>query len=76
MYWEANEPHHAAHFHVRYARYRASYSIEPVAQLAGALPIRQQRLLEAWAELHQKELKENWQLVQQGRQPNKIEGLK
>ena len=52
MYWEANEPHHAAHFHVRYGKYQASYSIEPIVQLAGALPIRQQRLLEAWVELH------------------------
>jgi Domain of unknown function (DUF4160) len=75
MYWEADEPHQAAHFHVRYSDYRASYSIDPIIQLAGALPLRQQRLLEAWAELHKDELIENWQLVQQGQQPKKIKGL-
>ena len=49
--------------------------IAPIVQLAGALPLRQQRLVEAWAELHEEELKENWQLVQQGRSPRKIKGL-
>jgi hypothetical protein len=53
MYWEGGVPHQAAHFHVRYGGYHASYSIEPITQLVGALPLRQQRLLvEAWAELH------------------------
>jgi hypothetical protein len=55
--------------------YRAAYSIDPIAQLAGALPIRQQRLVEAWAELYQEQLKENWALIQQGRQPAPIKGL-
>ncbi len=75
MYWEADEPHQVPHFHVRYSGYRASYSIEPIIQLAGALPLRQQRLLEAWAELHKDELAENWQLVQQRQLPKKIKGL-
>lgn len=34
----------------------AVYGIEPVELLAGILPKRQQRLVEAWAELHQAEL--------------------
>ena len=75
IYWEVNTPHHLPHFHVRYADYRAVYGIAPVAQLAGALPRRQQRLIEAWAELHQQELHSNWELVQQGRSPSKIRGL-
>ena len=29
MYWEADAPHQAAHFHVRYGGYRASYGIAP-----------------------------------------------
>ncbi len=75
MYWEADAPHHAPHFHVRYNEYRASYSIEPIVQLAGALPRRQQRLVEAWAEIYQEQLKEDWQLVQKGKKPFKITGL-
>ncbi len=75
MYWESGGQHHTAHFHVRYEAYRASYGIEPVAQLAGALPIRQQRLVEAWAELHANELLENWDLLEQGKRPHKIKSL-
>ena len=75
MYWEGGAPHHTPHFHVRYNEYKASYSIDPIAQLAGALPTRQQRLVEAWAELYQQELMEDWKLLQQGRKPAKITGL-
>ena len=75
IYMEVNEPHQIPHFHVRYNDYRASYSIEPVAQLAGALPRRQQRLVEAWAELHQPELLDNWERIQQGQRSYPIRGL-
>ena len=75
MYWEAGDPHSVSHFHVRYGQYKAVYGIDPIVQLAGALPIRQQRLVEAWAELYQEPLKENWRLVEQGKMPFKIQGL-
>ena len=75
MYWEADAPHQTPHFHVRYNDYRASYGVDPVVQLAGALPRRQQRLVEAWAEIHQEELIQDWTLAQQGRMLFRIEGL-
>ena len=75
MYWEIDAPHHTPHFHVRYNEYQASYGIDPVVQIAGALPRRQQRLVEAWAEIYQEQLKKDWQLVQNGKQPLKITGL-
>jgi hypothetical protein len=75
MYLEADEPHQVPHFHVRYNEYQASYGIYPIAQLAGALPRRQQRLVEAWAELHQDELDENWRIMQSGGRPRRIVGL-
>ena len=75
IYMEVEEVHQIPHFHVRYGEYHASYSINPIAQLAGALPRRQQRLVEAWAEMHQIELADNWLLVQDGRTPKRIRGL-
>jgi uncharacterized protein YbcC (UPF0753/DUF2309 family) len=39
---------------------------------AGKLPRRQERFVEAWAELHQKELLENWERLQKGQPPVKI----
>jgi hypothetical protein len=35
--------------------------------IAGALPRTQRRLVEAWAELHQDELKADWERLQAGR---------
>jgi hypothetical protein len=67
MYFEAYTGHHTPHFHAYYQEYVAVYRIEPVELLAGALPKRQQRLVEAWAELHQTELLQDWDRLQTGR---------
>jgi hypothetical protein len=75
IYLEIDEAHQVPHFRVRYNEFQASYSIQPISQLAGALPRRQQRLVEAWAELHQGELIKNWQRVQIGQRPRRIRGL-
>jgi hypothetical protein len=40
------------------------------------LPHRQQRLVEAWAELHQGELLENWERLQSGQLPYRIAPLR
>lgn len=56
MYWEAGAPHHAPHFHAYYQDAVAVYNITPVELIAGSLPRRQQRLVEAWVELHGTEL--------------------
>ena len=53
MYAEAGAPHHAAHFHAYYQDNVAVFHIDPVELIAGGIPVRQKRLLEAWAELHQ-----------------------
>src|SRR5688572_3218422 len=56
MFAEPFAPHHRPHFHAYYQESVAVYSSDPVELLAGSLPLRQQRLVEAWAELHQMEL--------------------
>ena len=57
MFAEPNAPHHLPHFHVRYGEFRAAFGLEPIELLNGSLPKKQQRLVEAWAELHTEELK-------------------
>lgn len=47
-----------------------------VELIAGSLPKRQQRLVEAWAELHEAELVEDWQRLQGGQRPLPIEPLR
>ena len=75
MYWEANAPHHRPHFHAYYQDGVAIYGIDPVEVIAGSLPRRQQRLVEAWAELHQTELLADWARLQSGQRPLPIAPL-
>lgn len=63
MYFEPMG-HRVPHFHARFGNFRASFRLDPIEKLAGELPIRQRRLIEAWAELHQDELKANWNAIQ------------
>jgi len=52
MYAEAGGQHHRPQFHAYYQDEVAIYGIDTLEAVAGALPRRQQRLVEAWAELH------------------------
>jgi len=76
MYAEVGGPHHVPHFHAYYQNEVGIYSLDPIELIAGALPKRQHRLVEAWAELHQAELVSDWQLLQDGRKPTPIPPLK
>ena len=53
----------------------AAVGLEPIDVIAGGLPRRQRRLVEAWAELHQEELLANWQRLQAGQPPIPIAPL-
>ena len=76
MFAEVEERHNTPHFHAYYQEHAAVFGIETIGLLAGSLPIRQRRLVEAWAELHQSELLEDWNALQQGRAPVAIEPLR
>ena len=76
MFAEAGASHHVAHFHAYYQDDVAVFSIDPVELVAGSLPTRQRRLAEAWAELHQAELRADWDLLHAGRRPVPIEPLR
>jgi uncharacterized protein DUF4160 len=76
MFMEVGAPHHGPHFHAYYQEDVGIFSIEPIELIAGSLPKRQRRLVEAWAELHQAELAADWEQLQQGKSPQAIEPLK
>jgi hypothetical protein len=76
MFAEVGSPHHVAHFHAYYHDEIGIFSIDPVELIAGSLPRRQRRLVEAWAELHQTELRVDWQRLQEGQAPTAIEPLR
>jgi hypothetical protein len=75
MFAEPSQPHHTPHFHAYYQEHVAVFSVSPVALIAGSIPQCQQRLVEAWAELHQDELLADWNLLDQGRRPGRIAPL-
>src|SRR5437762_11629641 len=70
MFSEPSERHHMPHFHAYYGEHVAVFSISPVALIIGFIPQRQQRLVEAWAELHEEALLAAWHLLGQGRKPS------
>ena len=67
--------HAPPHFHVEYAEYKASVNIQTLEVIDGNLSRRAQELVLDWAELHQKELLEDWELCRQHMEPKKIEPL-
>lgn len=75
MYMEPNAPHHEPHFHAYYGEHVAIFALDPVGLIAGEIPRKQQRLVEAWAELHYDELRVDWELLQNGRKPSPIKPL-
>lgn len=75
MFAEPSAGHHESHFHAYYQEHAAVFTIRPVALIAGSLPQRQQRLVEARAELHQTELEADWQQLVNGRAAMPIKPL-
>lgn len=76
MFMEPGAPHHRPHFHAYYQDDMAIYSIDDIELIAGSLPRRQMRLVEAWAELHQRELRLDWERLQEGQTPVPIDPLR
>jgi len=76
MFDVAGTPHHRPHFLAYYQDGSAVFAIDPVECVGGTLPKTQQRLVEAWAEIHREELQRDWDLLQSGQPPFKIEPLR
>lgn len=75
LYLIDSQQHNPPHIHAKYAEFEASISIEDGEILAGKLPRKQLRLVQAWIELHRDELLANWELVISGEQPYRIAPL-
>ncbi len=75
MYLIDNQHHKLPHIHAKYAEFEASIGIEDGEILAGTLPRKQLRLVQAWIELHHDELIADWELAVGGEAPYKIAPL-
>ncbi|MEW5982813.1 MAG: DUF4160 domain-containing protein [Acidobacteriota bacterium] len=76
MFVEAGDPHHRPHFHAYYQDQAAVFALDTIECLGGELPQTQRRLVEAWAEIHRTELQTDWELLQSGKPPVKIDPLR
>ena len=75
LYLADNKNHHLPHIHAKYAEFEASISISDGEILAGEIPRKQLRLVQAWIELHRDELMADWELAVSGENPYKIAPL-
>jgi hypothetical protein len=76
MFVETGGQHHRPHFHAYYQESAAVFAVDTVECLGGGLPKAQERMVEAWAEIHRAELQQDWDLLQSGQPPLKIEPLR
>jgi hypothetical protein len=72
MYWAEHNP---PHFHAEYNEFSVEIEIETLTVKKGKLPARILGLVIEWAELHQKELLENWNTLQTTREYHRISPL-
>jgi len=75
MIYADNIQHNKPHFHVYYGEHEASVGIDGDL-LAGSLPVKQLRLVQAWTAIHEEELYRAWNLAVQNRPFEKIEPLR
>jgi hypothetical protein len=74
LFW--NEVHHSTpHFHAYYGECEASFDLQGEL-IAGGLPRRQLRLVQAWTELHAAELNADWELAANEQPLNPIDPLR
>lgn len=71
MYYDDHNP---PHFHAIYQDKRAEMTFDGEI-IKGDLPKKQLRLVQAWATIHEEDLKTNWELLKNAAQPEKIEPL-
>lgn len=75
MMYEDTGCHNMPHIHVRYSGRKASIAIESGDVLAGDLPPKQLKLVQAWIEIHKDELYADWDLAIAGEQLFRIAPL-
>jgi hypothetical protein len=72
MYFEDHNP---PHFHAEYGEHEVLIEIESLQVYAGSLPRKGLGLVLDWAELHQQELRDNWNRLRKGEPVARINPL-
>lgn len=75
MYFRDNKQHNLPHMHVNYNEYRAIFDLNGNV-IEGQILKSQQKIIQVWIEIHNKELNDLWNLLLQGKEGFKIKPLK
>ncbi len=75
MYREVNSRHNLPHIHAEYQEFEAVISLDGEV-LSGELPSKKMKLVQAWLEIHNEDLKANWKLLYEGKEYFKIDPLR
>ncbi len=67
--------HHKPHIHIQFSEYNAVLAIDGEL-LAGSLPVKQLRMVEAWMIIHEDELYKAWNSAVRGVPFSKIDPLR
>ena len=76
MYYFDDRRHHMPHIHIEYGGEVAVLTIPEGEVIEGSVRANKLKLAQAWIEIHQKELMENWELAISGQQIFRIEPLR
>ena len=74
MYKEINSPHHKPHIHAVFKEHKMSIATDGEI-LAGKLPRKQQKYVEAWVALREDELNASWIALNENSEVIKVKGL-
>jgi desulfoferrodoxin (superoxide reductase-like protein) len=75
MFHFDDKKHHMPHIHAEYQDETAVIDIGTGELLAGSLPGKKLRLVQAWIEIHKDELLADWKLASEGKDLFKINPL-
>ena len=75
MYFKDNEEHKLPHLHASYNEYTGIFDLKGNV-IDGKIPNAQRKIVQAWIEIHYKELNNLWNLLVEGKEGFKIDPLK
>lgn len=75
MLFKDTVQHNKPYIHAYYGEYEASIGIDGEL-LAGSIPVKQLRMIQAWLAIHEDEAYAAWNMAVQGEQFNKIDPLR
>ena len=76
MFYEGAVQHHAPDFHAAYGEFEATIRIPDGKVLAGSLPRRKMKLVQAWLILRENDVAEAWEACRNSEAPRKIEPIR